>query len=376
MPLRQHQVRAAEQFVKHCTDTGMLLWHRMGTGKTSTALATLMNYPHDRVLLLLPPQLKEVWQQEMQQMFHGEQLPFQLHVVDYDTLLNKGRNKHVQQQVDDAVKRATLVVADEAHHLVQMSKLATRLLAGKRCLLITGTPIYHALTDLAVLVNLAAGQHVLPYSERALKQLVENGGVYPLIKNYVQFYDFAADSNAAVVYPVVRVVNVTMAANHLPVPKKGSIVYSQHKDKLRAMATQLQRARTPTLYLQHQDRAMLQDFATGNYVLLLDPALAEGVTIPNATVLHVMEPVNTFGLQQQLYARVKRPVGVTAHAARPVHTIYQYMQKNQRVDDTLANLVRQLRQQLAKQQTREPTCGVQVRACDVWQSPTNPGTCA
>lgn len=103
MPLRQHQVRAAEQFVKHCTGSGMLLWHRMGTGKTTTALATLMNYPHDRVLLLLPAQLKEVWQQEMQQLFHNDKPPFELQVMDYETLMNKARNKQVQQQVNDAV---------------------------------------------------------------------------------------------------------------------------------------------------------------------------------------------------------------------------------------------------------------------------------
>lgn len=371
MPLRPHQVRAAEQFVKQCTDTGMLLWHRMGTGKTNTVLATLMNYPHDRVLLLLPKALKDVWVQEIEKNFGGA-VPFQLQIIDFDTFFNK----HMAQQVKEAVAKASLVVADEAHHLAEHAHMSRDMLRGKRCLLVTGTPVYHALTDLAVLVNIAADadEDVLPLKRRKLEQLVQRGDMYARIHNYVQFYDFAADapSQQHVIYPSVRLVKLTANANQLPVAKPGSIVYTQSKDKLKKVADQLQRAGVPMLYLQNLDQQVLDAFATGHYVLLLDGAVAEGVSIPNANVLHVLEPVSSYGLQEQLYARLKRPVSQPA-----LHTIYQYIQPGVHVDHTLANLVRQLRQQMARQQTNSPTCGLRVRErnCTVWMSPTSPGTC-
>lgn len=374
MPLQAHQLRAAEQFVKLCTNTGMLLWHRMGTGKTTTVLATLMNYPHDRVLLLLPRALKNVWMHEIEQKFQGN-VPFQMQMLDYDTFFNKQK----QQQVKAAIHNASLVVADEAHHLTENSNMSLRLLHSKRCLLLTGTPIYHSLSDLAVLVNIAAGSNVLPYSTRQLEHLINTGNMLAHIQNYVQFYDFAADpqSHQHVIYPSVRIVRVTVN-KHVPLPKKGSIVYSQHTNKLRALAEKLTRAHVPTLYLRKHDDHMLHAFATGEYVLLLDPAVAEGVTIPHARVLHVLEPVQTYGLQEQLYARVKRPVLMnTAEAkTKPMHTIFQYVQSHQDVNDVLVNLVRKLKQQMAQKQTSAPTCGLQVRDCAVWKSKEQSGTCA
>lgn len=367
--LRQHQIRATEQFVKHCTGTGMLLWHRTGTGKTSTTLATLMNYSHARVLLLLPNGLRHVWVQEIQQNF-GNTLPFQLQFMDYNTFFNKQQ----QQQVHATLADATLIVADEAHHLAEHKNKSLKLLQGKRCLLVTGTPVYNALTDLALLVNLAAGTHVLPYSNKKLTKLVDSNDMYSNIKNYVQYYDYAADDNAQVTYPIVRVINVTVKAHQLPLPRPGAVVYSQDKHKLQQMAKALQRLRRPVLLLTPQNQQILDKFATGSYVLLLDPTLAEGVNLPNATILHVLEPIHTFGLQEQLYARVKRPVA-PVHT-QPVHTIYQYIQPHQHVNHTLTDVVRKLRQQMATRQTSKPTCGLHVRACDVWKSTASPGTCA
>lgn len=183
LSLRPHQRRAAEQFVRQCYCSGILLYHRMGTGKTATVLATLMNYPHKRVLLLHPVGLDSQWVSEVAKYFNPmaastqdamAHLPFQIDFMSYTDFFETLPLGEVQARVD----RCSIIVADEAQK-ISMQKIAPTmpldqkqridaargLLMTRRCILVTGTPIDDNIANLALLVNIAAQRQVLPYND-------------------------------------------------------------------------------------------------------------------------------------------------------------------------------------------------------------------
>ena len=161
---------------------------------------------------------------------------------------------------------------------------------------------------------------------------------------------------------------------------------------------------------------MLNLFETrqNNRVLLLDPLLTEGINLGNANILHVLEPIDNWGQEQQVYARLLRmlPSPVRTDFERPVKTIYQWvetlpffeyekqnwtqwlrldkkvfktmqethikaitpgimvMENNQKI----ATVMNDLQQKLVTNNADH--CGITAPVCDIWRSADNMGTCA
>ena len=145
--LLPHQSRVVERLR---AVSGLVVAHGLGTGKTRTALAAQADSgkPAD---VVAPAALVEHWRKE---------------IVKWKN--QHGRvHLHSQQQAARAgfVGVAPLTIVDEGHRARNAgTKLAAELRAapgGKRMLL-TGTPMYNRPSDVAPLVNWAAGKKVLP----------------------------------------------------------------------------------------------------------------------------------------------------------------------------------------------------------------------
>lgn len=154
--LQPHQQRVLDR-IQH--QPGLVVAHGLGSGKTlsSIAAAEQLGGATD---VVLPAALKANYQKELEKHIAGTPNA-QYNLQSLQGLARSGISPQGQ----------TLII-DEAHRLrnpgtkgykaIQAAPAAHRLL-------LTGTPLYNRPHDLAVLVNLAAGENVLPNSEAAFK---------------------------------------------------------------------------------------------------------------------------------------------------------------------------------------------------------------
>ena len=163
--LLPHQYKALERIVARChKQNGILLFHEMGTGKTLTSLSILLNFKHEHCVVFCPEQLKYVWKNEMKKY----DLP--LHHVEirgFDDLFTFDfRNK--------------VIIIDEAHNVSFMLKnmhkheeslrIIFNMKKAKKMILLSGTPIYSDITDLGILVNIASGKNIVPYTKSEFRK--------------------------------------------------------------------------------------------------------------------------------------------------------------------------------------------------------------
>lgn len=151
--LRPHQVRV---FDKLKASGGVVAAHQMGSGKTLTAIAAGVNsgLPMD---VVVPAPLVPNFQKEVQQHVSG--------VLPHRVRSYEGAARDATD--GNWLRSNHLVVFDEAHRLRNAGTQRTQLLAhparnAKMRLLLTGSPIYNNVSDLAPLINVAAGKAVLP----------------------------------------------------------------------------------------------------------------------------------------------------------------------------------------------------------------------
>lgn len=151
--LRPHQVRV---FEKLKASGGVVAAHQMGSGKTLTSIGAGVHsgLPMD---VVVPAPLVPNFQKEVRNHVEGE-LPHR--VRSYERAARDATD-------GDWLRSNHLVVFDEAHRLRNAGTKRTQLLAhparnAKMRLLLTGSPIYNNVSDLAPLVNIAAGKSVLP----------------------------------------------------------------------------------------------------------------------------------------------------------------------------------------------------------------------
>ena len=150
---------------------GIIVAHYMGTGKTITALTFLQNCdPVYDVIIVHPPVIRHVWREDARKLglaTKSESYTYKTY-NEFFALVNTGFQ--LQNRI---------IVFDEAHHLAQTLqalhieqavKLYNQINAAKRVLLLTGTPIYDSEYDFRWLINIAAGQPVLPISDMEFRQ--------------------------------------------------------------------------------------------------------------------------------------------------------------------------------------------------------------
>lgn len=158
-----HQTRVLDRLDKH---KAVVVAHGMGSGKTLTALLAAEKAqkedPLGHVTMVVPASLESNVHSQAKE--HGVVLdPSRFHVMSYDKAVN---NIDALQ-----ARKNSLVVLDEAHKIrntdTSRSKHLSKLLnSSDKNMLLTGTPAYNKPHELAVLVNRAAGEKVLPDNEK------------------------------------------------------------------------------------------------------------------------------------------------------------------------------------------------------------------
>ena len=163
-----HQKAVINHLVASCPkQRGLVVAHQMGGGKTLTALMMLRNYPKSKHIIVCPSFLKYVYNRESLTIF-GKPLSQNTVILDYEEFKTKAL-------ADEEFFKNAILIMDEAHYLAPIfekldmetfEKLYVVLLAQpKKCLLLTGTPVYNSSNDLRLIVNIAAGREVLPFRE-------------------------------------------------------------------------------------------------------------------------------------------------------------------------------------------------------------------
>jgi hypothetical protein len=230
--LAPYQVKLVKRFTAQCRDLpGGLFLHRMGSGKTLSALALLHNLPPNGRRIVLSPagitsnfefvrdeskSTSELMRNDIFKMYPSqaaaEQRARGLQIVTYtpkagyDSLadLLAGRTS-TGVPLEDFFAGA-YVVADEAHNLLrfmpneaQRQRVVAALQRARRIYLMTGTPIIGNMSDLGRLVGLVARMppSVMPVEDNAFKarffHLTRSGFMKQVGTNLVyQAYSVAA----------------------------------------------------------------------------------------------------------------------------------------------------------------------------------------
>jgi superfamily II DNA or RNA helicase len=149
-PLQPHQQRVVDR-IQDPEQPGLVVAHGLGSGKTLTSIAAqeALNLPSD---IVVPAALQTNYKKEIKKHTSG-----------------KGPSRNVQSLQNMTVKgqppQKEMLIVDEAHRAREPAsktyKTLSRNSASKR-LLLTGSPFYNHPSDVAPLVDMAAGNKVLP----------------------------------------------------------------------------------------------------------------------------------------------------------------------------------------------------------------------
>lgn len=155
--LLPHQQRVVDKMMRP-DQSGLVVAHGLGSGKTLTSIAAqdALGLPAS---VILPAALQDNYMKEREKHLSGETQP-----IDMTTLQTVARR--------GTPPTGRLLIVDEAHRARDPATKGSQALrkskADKRMLL-TATPFYNAASDIAPLVNIAAGDSVLPVSPGEFK---------------------------------------------------------------------------------------------------------------------------------------------------------------------------------------------------------------
>ncbi|KKN98465.1 hypothetical protein LCGC14_0145760 [marine sediment metagenome] len=151
-PLKEHQLRVVKRMLEEDQE-GLVVAHGLGSGKTLTSLAVIdaLKQPTD---VVVPASLQDNYAKEQRKHTSGIKLEIQ-------SLQNIARKRRVPSK--------PVLIIDEAHRARNPDTAQYRTLAAspaKKRMLLTASPIYNHPSDLAPLVNIAAGNKVLPLNKK------------------------------------------------------------------------------------------------------------------------------------------------------------------------------------------------------------------
>ena len=156
-PLEPHQQRVADKLK---ASKGLLVAHGLGSGKTLSSIhaAESLGLPIEAIV---PAPLIKNYEKELKKHLDH---PRDARIRSYEKAVR-----------DKDINPNALVVLDEAHRARNMNtaiaqEIARRAATAKARLLLTGTPIYNSPTDLASLLNTAAGKEIVPGNPSEFKQ--------------------------------------------------------------------------------------------------------------------------------------------------------------------------------------------------------------
>lgn len=170
--LQPHQQRVVERLKEQ---EGLVAAHGLGSGKTLSSIAAQqeLGLPTQ---VLVPAALQANYLKELKKHVRGGDLP---EVSSLQRAALRGDSPS-----------APFVVVDEAHRLRDPSSKSRGLFAegaSQKRLLLTGTPFYNDPSDIAPLVNIVAGERLLPEDKTSFyKQYVKERKVSPgLLKSLI-----------------------------------------------------------------------------------------------------------------------------------------------------------------------------------------------
>ena len=146
--LLPHQERVVGKIQKQ---PGLVVAHGLGSGKTLSSIAAAVNIQPDHTQVLVPASLKANYEKEIKKHVRGTP-PIRI-----------GSLQHAALKGDPP--KADMLVVDEAHRGRNPQSKTFKLIEGaktKKRLLLTASPTYNRPSDVAALVNMAAGERVLP----------------------------------------------------------------------------------------------------------------------------------------------------------------------------------------------------------------------
>jgi len=158
-PLLPHQLRVLQRLHNQ---PGLVVAHGLGTGKTLSSIAAALQEGGGKTTALVPASLQENYKKEIAKHVTGDP------GID------------VRSQQGDVVKGiqkpSDLLIVDEAHRARETSSKLYQSIMGypaKKRMLLTATPVYNRPSDIAPLVNMAAGARVLPTDRNFNDRYVE-----------------------------------------------------------------------------------------------------------------------------------------------------------------------------------------------------------
>ena len=146
--LLPHQERVVQKIQKQ---PGLVVAHGLGSGKTLSSIAAAIRLKPDHTQVLVPASLRANYQKEIGKHVSGTP-PIQIGSLQHAALKGK--------PID-----ADLLVVDEAHRGRNPQSKTYQMIEGSRAkkrLLLTASPTYNRPSDVAALVNMAAGGRVMP----------------------------------------------------------------------------------------------------------------------------------------------------------------------------------------------------------------------
>ena len=163
-----HQARVVE---RAAGDTkGVIVAHGMGSGKTLTALLAAEDaqkkYPDEHVLIVAPSSLVSNMKDQAKE--HGVG-------VDFDRAIVTTYDKAVNSLETLKKGKYSLLILDEAHKVrnkdtKRSSGVDPLVEVSRQTLFLTGTPAYNQPHDIAVLINKATGEKVLPDTQKDFEE--------------------------------------------------------------------------------------------------------------------------------------------------------------------------------------------------------------
>lgn len=276
--MRPHQ---EESLKKLDSSDGVILHHSTGSGKTRTFLEALARQqksnPSGRALLVAPASLVSNVDKEVKK--HGVKVDLsKVDVLSYEK---------ATRRYDDLKKHHyALAIADEAHKLrntetERSKKLGELIAAADKRVLATATANYNHVADIAPLVNIAAGEKVMPtdrkeFENRYIDHIVKNpsffgklmgekpqeydtlrnkGELKKVFGNYLHHYDNTEDPESQKDFPTKteRVVQVEMSPEQ----------HRMYKFVEADLPVLLQMKIRNNLPLSKKEMANLNAFATG-----------------------------------------------------------------------------------------------------------------
>ena len=152
--LQPHQQRVVDKLKNQ---SGLVVAHGMGSGKTLASLAVMDNLGM-KANVVTPAALKNNYKKEYDK--HTINAP-SIHQEGLENIARKGGIPNVEAQ------KNPLLIVDEAHNIRDPSTKANAAIKkinnkAEKSLFLTGTPMYNHPSDISTLVNMAAREKLLP----------------------------------------------------------------------------------------------------------------------------------------------------------------------------------------------------------------------